>query len=164
MRFRSRGGRQNQVETNLPSQKAAAIVIPVPIHWEAVRIQIAHRCTMLKPVLWGCVNQLSSLSGCGPCDRLIFTALSQEERPRLLLVKGGCNCRMPDLSLIRCMPSQASIQTQRKAGWTSQLPSCLTPPQGPLRNSFGQFIGHDIPVDPRRQSPHIWQSNSRVLK
>jgi hypothetical protein len=33
------------------------------------------------------------------------------------------------------------------SGLTSQLPSARTPPQGPLRKDFGQFIGHDMPVE-----------------
>jgi hypothetical protein len=41
----------------------------------------------------------------------------------------------------------------------SQLPLSRTPPQGPLRIDFGQFIGQDIPVDPSAHLPHIWQSN-----
>jgi hypothetical protein len=43
------------------------------------------------------------------------------------------------------------------AGFTSQCPSGRTPPQGPLRSSFGQFIGQVSPVECRTHWPHIWQ-------
>lgn len=43
---------------------------------------------------------------------------------------------------------------------TSQVPSGRTPP-GPLRMSFGQFIGQAMPVTDSEQPPHIRQSNSR---
>ena len=38
-----------------------------------------------------------------------------------------------------------------------------TPPQGPLRIDFGQFIGQDMPVELSAHLPHIWQSNIRRL-
>ncbi len=50
---------------------------------------------------------------------------------------------------MRRLPSQASTQTQRISGTTSQLPSGRTPPQGPLRRFLGQFIGQDTPVELR---------------
>ena len=36
-----------------------------------------------------------------------------------------------------------------------------TPPQGPLRKLFGQFIGQDMPVEDSTHWPHIWQSKRR---
>jgi hypothetical protein len=47
---------------------------------------------------------------------------------------------------MRRLPFVASTQTQRMAAFTSQLPSARTPPQGPLRISLAQFIGHAMPV------------------
>jgi hypothetical protein len=44
------------------------------------------------------------------------------------------------------LPLYASTQTQRISGLTSQLPFGRTPPHGPLRSCFGQFIGQDAPV------------------
>jgi hypothetical protein len=48
---------------------------------------------------------------------------------------------------IRSLPRNASTQTQRMPGLTSQVPSSRTPPQGPLRKFLGQFIGQDMPVE-----------------
>jgi hypothetical protein len=42
--------------------------------------------------------------------------------------------------------STAFSQTHFISGLTSQCPSGRTPPQGPLRSVFGQFIGHVSPV------------------
>lgn len=42
--------------------------------------------------------------------------------------------------------SQAVTQTHVILGSSSHVPSVLTPPQGPLRISFGHPIGQDIPV------------------
>jgi len=64
---------------------------------------------------------------------------------------------------MRPEPSQASTQTQRICGITSQNPFSRTPPQGPLRNSLGQFMGQDIPVWLSTQCPHIRQSNNAAL-
>ena len=64
---------------------------------------------------------------------------------------------------MRAAPSQASTQTQRISGFTSQKPPGRTPPQGPLRSSFGQFIGQDMPVEESTHWPHIRQSKSRPL-
>ena len=61
------------------------------------------------------------------------------------------------------LPRQASTQTQRIAGTTSHMPSGRTPPQGPLRRLFGQFIGQDRPVEESAHWPHIRQSNKRPL-
>jgi hypothetical protein len=66
-------------------------------------------------------------------------------------------------SAIRREPSQAWTQTQRISGLTSQCPSDRTPPHGPLRICFGQFIGQDMPVCDRMQAPHIRQSKSKPL-
>ncbi len=46
---------------------------------------------------------------------------------------------------------------------TSQLPSARTPPHGPLRRFFGQFIGQDMPVELSTHWPHILQSNNSPL-
>jgi hypothetical protein len=64
---------------------------------------------------------------------------------------------------MRRLPSNPSTHTQGMSGRTSQLPLARTPPQGPLRRLFGQFIEHDIPVELSTHWPHIWQSNSRPL-
>ena len=48
-------------------------------------------------------------------------------------------------------------------GFTSQLPFARTPPQGPLRRVFGQFIGQDMPVELSTHWPHMRQSNSTPL-
>ena len=56
-------------------------------------------------------------------------------------------------------PSQALTQTQGMSGSTSQLPLARTPPQGPFRSCFGQFIGQDMPVEERMHWPHMRQSN-----
>jgi hypothetical protein len=61
-------------------------------------------------------------------------------------------------SAIRREPSQAWTHTQRISGRTSQWPSGRTPPQGPLRICFGQFIGQDMPVELSTHCPHIRQS------
>ena len=50
--------------------------------------------------------------------------------------------------------------THFMSGRTSQLPFARTPPHGPLRRFFGQFMGHDIPVELRTHCPHMRQSNS----
>jgi hypothetical protein len=42
--------------------------------------------------------------------------------------------------------------------WTSQQPSAVTPPQGPLRSRFAQFMGHAMPVAESTHCPHIRQS------
>lgn len=60
---------------------------------------------------------------------------------------------------VRRPPRHASTQTHCMSGRTSQLPSCRTPPHGPLRSCLGQFIGHDMPVAESAQPPHIRQSN-----
>ena len=49
----------------------------------------------------------------------------------------------------------ALTQTQRISGFTSQCPFSRTPPQGPLRSVFGQFIGHVMPVECSTHVPHI---------
>ena len=64
---------------------------------------------------------------------------------------------------MRPAPVHASTQTQRISGFTSQWPFARTPPQGPLRRFFGQFIEHDMPVELSTHWPHILQSNSRPL-
>jgi hypothetical protein len=50
------------------------------------------------------------------------------------------------------------------SGFTSHIPFSRTPPHGPLRIVFGQFIGQDMPVFDRAQSPHIWQSNKNPFR
>ncbi|MNT74523.1 hypothetical protein D3C72_2133480 [compost metagenome] len=62
-----------------------------------------------------------------------------------------------------CEPFQACTQTQGISGSTSQLPLARTPPQGPLRSCFGQFIGQDMPVDDSAHWPHMRQSNRKPL-
>jgi len=64
---------------------------------------------------------------------------------------------------MRLAPSSASSHTQRIPGSISQLPSRRTPPHGPLRCLFGQFIGHAMPVDDNVHLPHIWQSKKNPL-
>ena len=46
---------------------------------------------------------------------------------------------------------------------TSQLPFGRTPPQGPLRSRFGQFIGQDMPVSFRVHWPQDCESNRKPL-
>ena len=58
------------------------------------------------------------------------------------------------------LPAKAWSQTQRISGFTSQKPPGRTPPHGPLRSDFGQFIGQAIPVNESAQAPHILQSNN----
>ena len=60
---------------------------------------------------------------------------------------------------MRAAPSHARTQTQRISGRTSQKPPARTPPQGPFRSSFGQFIGQDMPFLDNRHTPHMRQSN-----
>ena len=64
---------------------------------------------------------------------------------------------------IRSLPRYAWTQTHLISGLTSQLPLSRTPPQGPLRNVFGQFIGHDMPVELSTHCPHMRQSNRMPL-
>ena len=59
---------------------------------------------------------------------------------------------------MRRLPSQACTQTHGMSGSTSQWPLARTPPQGPFRSRFGQFIGHDMPVEERMHWPHMRQS------
>ena len=61
---------------------------------------------------------------------------------------------------MRCAPATAWVHTHFISGLTSQLPSARTPPHGPLRRFFGQFIGQDMPVEERMHCPHMRQSNS----
>src|SRR5438094_259466 len=61
---------------------------------------------------------------------------------------------------MRREPSQASTQTQRLSGYTSQLPLARTPPQGPLRKFLGQRIGQLRPVECRMHCPHMRQSHT----
>jgi len=51
--------------------------------------------------------------------------------------------------------SDAFTQTQRISGFTSQCPFSRTPPHGPFRRVFGQFIGQVMPVECSTQVPHI---------
>ncbi len=60
-------------------------------------------------------------------------------------------------------PAQACTQTHFISGLTSQWPFSRTPPQGPLRRFFGQFIGQDMPVEDSAHWPHIWQSKRKPL-
>jgi hypothetical protein len=86
--------------------------------------------------------------GRGFAQRLIDRLLNGEDLVR------PCICWAPD---------QACTQTQGMSGSTSQLPLARTPPQGPLRNCFGQFIGQDMPVEDSTHWPHIRQSNRKPL-
>jgi len=61
---------------------------------------------------------------------------------------------------MRRAPAKASTHTHFISGRTSQCPLARTPPHGPLRRFFGQFIGHDIPVELRMHWPHMRQSNN----
>ena len=61
------------------------------------------------------------------------------------------------------LPATAATQTQFISGSTSQLPLSRTPPQGPLRRVFGQFIGQDMPVELSTHWPHMRQSNRQSL-
>ena len=61
-------------------------------------------------------------------------------------------------------PSHAATQTQRMFSSTSHMPFGRTPPQGPLRIVFGQFMGQLIPVFESAQSPHILQSKRNPLR
>jgi hypothetical protein len=64
-------------------------------------------------------------------------------------------------SAMRVEPLQAWTHTHRISGFTSQCPFGRTPPQGPLRICFGQFIGQDMPVWLSTHWPHIRQSKRR---
>ena len=61
---------------------------------------------------------------------------------------------------MRALPTTASRHTHFISGRTSQLPLARTPPHGPLRRFFGQFIGQDMPVELSMHCPHMRQSNS----
>ena len=89
---------------------------------------------------------------------------SHDERPSRRRSTANCTTLMATLpSRMRRLPATASTQTHRICGSTSQWPSARTPPQGPLRRFFGQFIGHDMPVEPSTHWPHIRQSNRNPL-
>ncbi len=64
---------------------------------------------------------------------------------------------------MRAAPATACVQTHFISGFTSQLPFARTPPHGPLRRFFGQFIGQDMPVELKMHWPHMRQSNSSPL-
>ena len=74
---------------------------------------------------------------------------------------GGCSARIASPPCICRLPLQACTQTQGMSGSTSQWPLARTPPHGPFRSRFGQFIGHDMPVEERMHWPHMRQSKSR---
>src|SRR5690606_4752883 len=76
---------------------------------------------------------------------------------------GFCTSRILSPCTMLRDPSHALTQTQGMSGSTSQWPLARTPPQGPLRNCLGQFIGHDMPVDDRMHCPHMRQSNMNPL-
>ena len=86
---------------------------------------------------------------------------SQAEVSRSEWSTGFCSARMASPPCMRRLPSQACTQTQGMSGSTSQLPLARTPPQGPFRSRFGQFIGHDMPVEERMHWPHMRQSKRR---
>ncbi len=69
----------------------------------------------------------------------------------------------PSPSAIWRLPSQAFTQTQGISGRPRNCRPAGTPPQGPLRRPFGQFIGQDMPVEDRMHWPHMRQSNSAPL-
>ena len=78
---------------------------------------------------------------------------------------GGCTCWIALPARPGCVRRRARLRPRRSA-FPASLRSCRsarTPPQGPLRNCFGQFIGQDMPVELSTQRPHIWQSNSSPL-
>ena len=85
--------------------------------------------------------------------RAMFSAVtrSQADFPSILCSRGGNGWR--EYSIVRMLlaPTQASTQTQRISGFTSQWPLLRTPPQGPLRNDLAQFTGHVMPVTDRTQ-------------
>ena len=76
---------------------------------------------------------------------------------------GRCSSRRSAARPWLAARSKASTQTQRRSGYTSQPPSAPTPPQGPLRSSFGQPIGHTYPVTGSAHWPHIRQPNRASL-
>ena len=66
-------------------------------------------------------------------------------------------------SAMRALPATARYQTHFISGRTSQLPLARTPPQGPLRRLFGQFMGQDMPVELSTHWPHMRQSKRSPL-
>ena len=64
---------------------------------------------------------------------------------------------------MRSAPATACTHTHFICGRTSQSPFARTPPHGPLRRFFGQFIGQDMPVELRTHAPHMRQSNNSPL-
>ena len=59
------------------------------------------------------------------------------------------------------LPSQALTHTQVISGLISQPPFWRTPPQGPLRRVFGQFMGQAMPVSPSVHCPQDCESNKK---
>src|SRR6266480_856691 len=53
--------------------------------------------------------------------------------------------------------------TQRMPGYTSQLPSGLTPPHGPLRNCLGHVIGQAYAVAGSAHWAHMRQPKRRCF-
>src|SRR6516165_346839 len=98
------------------------------------------------------------LAGVGAGSVLSRTTFSQEEWPLRRLSTGFWTSRIAPPLAICCDPSQACTQTHFISGLTSQWPLSRTPPQGPLRRFFGQFIEQDMPVEESAHCPHIWQS------
>ena len=90
-------------------------------------------------------------------------ARSQADEPLSRRSTGGSTSRMRSDPRMWAAASQASTQTQRISGFTSQKPPGRTPPQGPLRSSLGQFIGQDMPVEESTHCPHMRQSKSSPL-
>src|SRR5882757_1461150 len=89
---------------------------------------------------------------------------SHDERPCTRWSTANCNSAIAATPPgMRSLPRNACTQTHFMSGSTSQLPLSRTPPQGPFRNAFGQFMGHDMPVELSTHWPHIRQSNSRPL-
>ena len=92
------------------------------------------------------------------------TSRSHADRPIKRWSTGGCTTWSGiSSSRNRWLPSQASTQTQGIPGSTSQLPFARTPPQGPLRIFFGQFIGHYSPVKPTMHWPQFCESSRKPL-
>src|SRR5215207_1783377 len=89
--------------------------------------------------------------------------LRQEDVPQRRLSTGGCTSANRALNGSFRERSYALSHTQRIPGYTSQPPSGRTPPHGPLRSCFGQFIGHVIPVVCKTHWPHIVQPQTGPL-
>src|SRR3569623_1066876 len=99
----------------------------------------------------------TGLGANSPTRLVMRTTRSQADLPLMLLSTACCTLRIfSNPSSMRAAPALPCTQTHFISGFTSQWPLGRTPPQGPLRRVFGQFIGQDIPVEESTHCPHIW--------